>query len=408
MVMAVVLVVLILSSCNSMAGKPEDITFHDISISIPAGYQIDESISNEDSVYYKTYDKDKNLQNMIYLFYQQGDKEENILEEENASAFCEGASSGEGMHDYSGYKIVDIDGKLSALRYTVQTDNDDKTYNTTALTFMDSEGGIYSIYTASLDDSDEIIDSIMESFSYKFEIWKESFDLKLEVTFEQNLFLDIYEVEIYIDKDKLGTVSQGNTFKKDIKLKEGKHSIIFYKSGNHDVSGKTEIDMTEGKWFTCSIKSHSEDIDINNQKEESLEEYNKRIEKEEEEAKKKAEEEKKRKEEEKKKAEEEKKRREAEEKEREAEEQAIEAEEEKLEVFCGMSPYDAISGIKALGYKPVFLAANTKDDMTSQIESEDASNPNGWIISGIGDINIKRKIAEFIVTSEWMRENLYS
>ena len=378
MVMAVVLVVLILSSCNSMAGKPEDITFHDISISIPAGYQIDESISNEDSVYYKTYDKDKNLQNMIYLFYQQGDKEENILEEENASAFCEGASSGEGMHDYSGYKIVDIDGKLSALRYTVQTDNDDKTYNTTALTFMDSEGGIYSIYTASLDDSDEIIDSIMESFSYKFEIWKESFDLKLEVTFEQNLFLDIYEVEIYIDKDKLGTVSQGNTFKKDIKLKEGKHSIIFYKSGNHDVSGKTEIDMTEGKWFTCSIKSHSEDIDINNQKEESLEEYNKRIEKEEEEAKKKAEEEKKRK------------------------------EEEKLEVFCGMSPYDAISGIKALGYKPVFLAANTKDDMTSQIESEDASNPNGWIISGIGDINIKRKIAEFIVTSEWMRENLYS
>ena len=79
----------------------------------------------------------------------------------------------------------------------------------------------------------------------------------------------------------------------------------------------------------------------------------------------------------------------------------------KLKTYIGQAPYSAISGIRAIGYKPKFIAANTQQDMTSQIEYEGASNESGWIIASLSGINEDRKVATYIVTSQWMRDNLY-
>ena len=65
--------------------------------------------------------------------------------------------------------------------------------------------------------------------------------------------------------------------------------------------------------------------------------------------------------------------------------------------------------IKDMGYTPIFLAANTEDDMTSSIEyeMEEGYTESNWIISSMTDVDVDDKTVEYIVTSQWMRDNLY-
>ena len=103
-----------------------------------------------------------------------------------------------------------------------------------------------------------------------------SYKLQLDVTLEENIVMSTYDVEIYIDDEKQGIVKQGETYAGEVTVEEGTHEIRFNKSGDTSVSGETSIEIKEDTAFTCSLKSHHGSIDINDQMEESLKDYNAR------------------------------------------------------------------------------------------------------------------------------------
>lgn len=100
-----------------------------------------------------------------------------------------------------------------------------------------------------------------------------TYELYINVNFEANLMFSTYDAEVYVDDNKLGAVQQGKSFSTTTTLSEGKHEIIFYKSGDKSVKGSTTIKMDNDKAFSCDIKAHNNSIDINNQKEEPLKDY---------------------------------------------------------------------------------------------------------------------------------------
>ena len=80
---------------------------------------------------------------------------------------------------------------------------------------------------------------------------------------------------------------------------------------------------------------------------------------------------------------------------------------DKLEAFVGKRCLDVTNDIKDLGYTPCYIAANTNQDMTSQIEYELETSyfDSEWIIANMTGIDEETKIATYIVTSKVMRDN---
>ena len=125
----------------------------------------------------------------------------------------------------------------------------------------------------------------------------EKSDLILTVKYESNLFFNKYDVDIYVGNEKIGSVAQGNTFKKTVSFHSGQKDMIICKHGNKKVYGKVSVDLSEGRIYSCSIKANSKKIEIKDIKTETIAEVNRRKEEEEarkrEEAERKAEEERK-------------------------------------------------------------------------------------------------------------------
>lgn len=103
--------------------------------------------------------------------------------------------------------------------------------------------------------------------------------LLLDVKLEANIFFSTYDVEVYIDDNKVGNIKQGGSFKNSYSLNDGEHELSFNKSGDRDVNGSISISVDEDKAFLCNLKAHRDGIDINDQVEETLKEYNIKAEK---------------------------------------------------------------------------------------------------------------------------------
>ena len=189
---------------------------------------------------------------------------------------------------------------------------------------------------------------------------KPKYELQIEVYLETNILLNTYDVEVNIDGEKIGTVKQGETFSGTVSLEEGKHEFKVNKSGDPSVSGSTTIDITEDAFFSCSIKSRTGGIDINDQIEETLTAHAERVEREEAEraeaeAAEKAEQE----------------RQEAE---MQAELDAMAEEQQKVDAlksalagFEGKRLSDVYEEISSLGIPVKYIATNSNQDMTSVI-----------------------------------------
>lgn len=91
-----------------------------------------------------------------------------------------------------------------------------------------------------------------------------SYNLLINVHYESNLILSKYDVNISIDNDKLGTIKQDEDFEKTVTLEEGIYTIRFSKTDDSSVNGETTIRIYQDSEFSCSIKAHYSNIDINN------------------------------------------------------------------------------------------------------------------------------------------------
>ncbi|MBR3358716.1 MAG: PASTA domain-containing protein [Solobacterium sp.] len=80
--------------------------------------------------------------------------------------------------------------------------------------------------------------------------------LYLDISFDSNLFLDRYDIEVYVDETKVGDIKHGDPFSVLLTVKEGKHTVYFYKPDDHNVSGSEKITLEGDMTFKCTIKPH--------------------------------------------------------------------------------------------------------------------------------------------------------
>lgn len=105
----------------------------------------------------------------------------------------------------------------------------------------------------------------------------EEFELRLVIDYEANLLFAKYDIDIFIDSEKFGTVVNGSSINKTQKVKEGSHEIKLINSGDSSVYATLSIEMDNDKVLSFSVKTHESSIDIKNQKEKTKEEYEKSL-----------------------------------------------------------------------------------------------------------------------------------
>lgn len=85
----------------------------------------------------------------------------------------------------------------------------------------------------------------------------------LDLSIDPNFLFSIYDVDVYMDDDKLGTIKQYDYFTYTIdSLIEGEHTISFKKSDSSSVKGKIKLELNSDKKVTAEIKTHSSEIEI--------------------------------------------------------------------------------------------------------------------------------------------------
>jgi len=276
-----VLCLALAAACSNGKGlskdKPEQkdvdsgITFHDITFEVPEGYELVHARTDADNLFYEIKadgaDADEAARRTIEVKYYEG-VEGNILTKANARAFSDKVASEYTGYEPAGYSVVAIDEELSGIRINLKKGKKGKTLQSPyAVAFNDAEGHAYCFLYTTKDDVYDELNTVLRTVKHSFAPMEMEYDLTLEIKYKSNPFFDKYDVEIYVDDDKIGAAAQGDTFKASVPLKEGKHDVTFYKSGDHGVSAATEVDMTQGKTFSCSIKAHSQEIAIKDQKE---------------------------------------------------------------------------------------------------------------------------------------------
>ena len=86
--------------------------------------------------------------------------------------------------------------------------------------------------------------------------------LYFDVDFEGNWFFSTYDVELYLDKDKIGTLPHGKHYTSLAEVEEGTHAVTFYKKDDPDISSSEEVNVTNDMTFQCHIQTHSDSIDV--------------------------------------------------------------------------------------------------------------------------------------------------
>lgn len=89
-------------------------------------------------------------------------------------------------------------------------------------------------------------------------------ELYIDIKSEANLFLSTYDMEIILDQDELGVVSNGETFTKLIVVTEGKHDLVIYKSGDHSIKANRSITIAGPTTIRAIIAHDSSSISFEN------------------------------------------------------------------------------------------------------------------------------------------------
>ena len=85
----------------------------------------------------------------------------------------------------------------------------------------------------------------------------------ISVECEHNLLFSTYNVDIYADDQKLGTLEHGENGEYAANLSRGAHTLKFTKEGDDGVNGQTDIEVAEeGETFSYKIKCKSDRIEI--------------------------------------------------------------------------------------------------------------------------------------------------
>ena len=90
--------------------------------------------------------------------------------------------------------------------------------------------------------------------------------LYFDIEFIPNLVFSTYDIEVYVDDLKIGTIPHGKHFTYLMDIEKGKHTVKFYKDSDNDVSSSKNIDINNDSTFQCSLHSYASDISIDDYK----------------------------------------------------------------------------------------------------------------------------------------------
>lgn len=86
--------------------------------------------------------------------------------------------------------------------------------------------------------------------------------VEINVKCDGNLFFSKYDVDVYIDDEKVVTIKHGENYVDIVKLTEGKHALIFKKKDDKSVEGKVEFLVKEDTKLNYQIHCNSDKVSI--------------------------------------------------------------------------------------------------------------------------------------------------
>lgn len=86
--------------------------------------------------------------------------------------------------------------------------------------------------------------------------------VEINVKCDGNLFFSKYDVDVYIDDEKVVTIKHGENYVDIVKLTEGKHALIFKKKDDKSVDGKVEFLIKEDTKLNYQIHCNSDKVTI--------------------------------------------------------------------------------------------------------------------------------------------------
>lgn len=85
----------------------------------------------------------------------------------------------------------------------------------------------------------------------------------LDITSEANLLFNMYDMDVYVGKDKAGTVANGEVLTKQMELLEGEYELIAYKASDNSVKATQNITVAGDMTVKCEI-AHGGSINFKN------------------------------------------------------------------------------------------------------------------------------------------------
>ena len=86
--------------------------------------------------------------------------------------------------------------------------------------------------------------------------------VEVSVKCDENLFFSKYDVDVYLDGEKITNIKHGENYVDIIEMSEGKHSLVFTKQNSSSVEGKVDFLIREDTKLSYEIYCKSDKIKV--------------------------------------------------------------------------------------------------------------------------------------------------
>ena len=84
----------------------------------------------------------------------------------------------------------------------------------------------------------------------------------VNVTYDSNLLLAKYDVDMLVDDKVLYTIAQGHGLVRDVELEVGEHTLKFQNKDDSSVSTTFDFTLEEESHYSCTLKAHMSELEV--------------------------------------------------------------------------------------------------------------------------------------------------
>ena len=103
---------------------------------------------------------------------------------------------------------------------------------------------------------------------------KPIYSVQIELDCDENLLFSRYDIDVFIDDDKVGTLDHGSTLTYQLALEEGTHDLTVTKENERDVDGTVQFTVSDDMELDYKLSCTHDQVEIEegNEKESASEE----------------------------------------------------------------------------------------------------------------------------------------